>query len=226
MARTNIKICDVRTPESAEACRAFGVDLVGIHCIWEPPSGARLLELQAVVEALQGRCQTVLVTRQTSVESVAAMAKTLPFDYIQCHGVWSAEALGRLRRHLEGRGAAPKLIGVVSTSEWERESIQELELFADLLLIDSSMRGGTGVLSGRERLEQVVSAISSKPFLIAGGLQPENVAGLVQEFRPWGVDVQSGVERPDGSRQKDVDLIAQFVANVRSVEDANSAGPP
>lgn len=215
MSKTFVKICDVRTPEVAAACAAAGADLVGLHCIWESPSEAKRRELNAIVESLQRRCQIVLVTRQTDVETVGAMAQALDWDYLQLHASWNRVGVVNLRTLMTHLGIAPKLIGVVSASESTPDAIRELEEVVDALLIDSSLRGGTGVRAGSDRLHRVISGVSRKPFLIAGGLRPDNVVDVVREFAPWGVDVQSGVERPDGTRQKDVALIKQFVRNVR-----------
>jgi len=215
MATTAVKICDVKTTEVAHACASAGVDLVGIHCIWNPPSASRRRELNGILEALQGRCQTVLVTRQTDLDIVRVMVEAHNWDYIQLHASWNREAVLSLREILSRLGQTAKLIGVVGASDSTPCAIANLEEVVDALLIDSSLRGGTGVLAGRDRLRELISRIERRPFLIAGGLRPENVVGVIREFRPWGVDVQSGVERPDGSRVKDLALIGEFVQNVK-----------
>jgi len=55
-------------------------------------------------------------------------------------------------------------------------------------------------------------------FVIAGGLTPENVSDAIPTFRPWGVDVVTGVEREPG--QKDPEKLKAFVAAVRRAEQA------
>lgn len=215
MSRAIVKICDVRTPEIGAACAAAAVDLVGIHCIWDPPSKAKKQQFGAIVNSLQSRCQTVLVTRQTQVESVAAMADAVNWNYIQLHARWNPADVLKLRGQMRNRGLTPKIIGVVCVVEFSPEEISKLEDVVDALVIDTSFRGGTGIPARGEDLHRVLSYVTQRPFLIAGGLKPENVGDIIRQFNPWGVDVQSGVEQPYGSRQKDVALINEFVSAAR-----------
>ena len=145
------------------------------------------------------------------------MARVSAWDFIQLHAAWGRTAVLKLRAVMERYNLAPKLIGVVSVAEPALEMMGELQGVVDAVLIDSSLRGGTGVRVPRDRLRKVVSEMS-RPFLIAGGLKPENVVEVIREFGPWGVDVQSGVERPNGARQKDPALIEHFVRKVRALE--------
>jgi phosphoribosylanthranilate isomerase len=60
----------------------------------------------------------------------------------------------------------------------------------------------------------ILAALDPRPpFILSGGLNPENVADALIRVRPWGVDVSSGVEKTPG--QKDAEKIARFVARVR-----------
>jgi phosphoribosylanthranilate isomerase len=71
--------------------------------------------------------------------------------------------------------------------------------------------GGTGQSFNRQIAVGVAGRI---PVIIAGGLNPDNVAGVVEEVHPWGVDVSSGVET-DG--QKDMAKIKNFISEVKAV---------
>ena len=78
--------------------------------------------------------------------------------------------------------------------------------------------GGTGVSFDWDLARAVAETETGSalfPLIVAGGLTPENVADAVQACRPWGVDVASGVERDDGSRDKDHEKIRAFIRNAK-----------
>jgi phosphoribosylanthranilate isomerase len=84
------------------------------------------------------------------------------------------------------------------------------------LLVDAYMKdsfGGTGHRVDDHFIEEVMSRFSL-PIVLAGGLNPENVGGVVRRFRPYGVDVATGVE--SASRMKDQDLVAKFIQESHS----------
>jgi phosphoribosylanthranilate isomerase len=86
---------------------------------------------------------------------------------------------------------------------------------ASALMVDSNtknMVGGTGVRVS-EKLAAQLRSRSRLPFILAGGLTPDNVAAAVRAVRPWGVDVRSGVERRG---RKDRRLVERFVREARN----------
>ena len=83
---------------------------------------------------------------------------------------------------------------------------------ADLLLIDSHAPGSGEVFDW----SLAEGAPLARPFLLAGGLTPDNVAEAVERVRPFGVDVATGVERSPG--RKDPVKVRDFVRNARAAE--------
>ncbi len=82
---------------------------------------------------------------------------------------------------------------------------------SDLLLVDTPhphLPGGTGEVFDWARLAPI-----DRPFLLAGGLTPDNVSAAVRQVRPFGVDASSGLESSPGV--KDVDLIRRFIQEAK-----------
>lgn len=92
---------------------------------------------------------------------------------------------------------------------------QLIDAGVDRLLVDSvssAKAAGTGTPVNHDTARRIVAA-SSVPVVLAGGLNPGNVAEVIAQVQPWGVDVISGVEGP--GHRKDPELVRQFIAAVR-----------
>jgi phosphoribosylanthranilate isomerase len=197
-----VKICGLRTEASVDAAVAAGADAVGFVIAAGSPRFVDAETVRRLVEYTAGRAATVLVVKGLSAEMAASAAHGCGVDVLQVHGfdrpqveralalfprVWRATSLGE--------GSVDS-----SVDSWGEE----------ILLIDSP-RAGSGERwdLGALKLQRPAGF-----WLLAGGLDPENVAYAVAEAEPTGVDVSSGVESAPGI--KDHVLIERFVANARS----------
>ena len=89
----------------------------------------------------------------------------------------------------------------------------------DAILIDSSIKGksgGTGVVHDWDLSLKIRDSVYPTPLILAGGLNPENVADAVMKVKPYGVDVSSGVEKAPGV--KDSSRVIEFVRRAKSVD--------
>jgi phosphoribosylanthranilate isomerase len=215
---TIIKVCDIRDEPTAQVCVNAGVSMIGLHCIRGPISPEQRNCFGRIMRLVEPKVACVLVTRETNEEELVKISESLAWDYIQLHAVWEAEGILRLRRRLEARRCAVRLIGVVEATLDDVDRVGRIATAVDFLLIDSSLRGGTGIIGEQLYLERAVALAADKSFLVAGGLRTENVCGFIRRYRPYGVDVQTGVEWPDGTRRKNPVLIESFVSAVRDCE--------
>ena len=98
------------------------------------------------------------------------------------------------------------------------ERVREEELFSyrvDAFLLDSyseGLPGGTGRVHDWQKAKEFVGSRNWKSVL-AGGLTPENVSVAIQTVQPWGVDVSSGVESKNGT--KDIERVRSFIEQCR-----------
>ncbi len=151
---------------------------------------------------LSPEIKSVAVSVNAPVEQFAEFAKSGAAELLQCHGSENADYIARLR----GLTGVPIIKAVKVTCAEDIERAQELG--ADFLLLDS----GTG--SGKAFDHSLINAAKIRvPFFLAGGLTPENIGQTVRDFRPYGVDLSSGIET---DKLKDRNKILAAVKEVRN----------
>lgn len=216
-----IKICGITSDDSADAAVRAGVDLAGL--VFRPGSPRELRPDQgsALANRLRGKVRlAVVLSDPTDIDLDRAVSAIRP-DAIQLHGNESPFRVAAIRERF--RLEIIKAIGVAEASDLDM--VPQYESYADMLLFDTkaptgaSREGGHGaafdwqILNGRR---------FTRPWLLAGGLNPDNVERAIRSSHAPGVDVSSGVETSPG--QKSSALISQFVAAARAAEFAKEAG--
>lgn len=212
-----IKICGLTDPADARVAAAAGADWIGLN--FHPSSPRRVDEPTAarIRDALPTGVEAVGLFVDRPAAEVAAVASRLGLGIVQLHGAEPVEDLVALR-HLRVirafRLGTTEDIGRMASYLARAE---ELGCGPNAVLVDAFVagtHGGTGVAIATALLD----AIPRHPRLIlAGGLNPANVAERVAAVRPWMVDVASGVEAPGIPGRKDPGLVAAFVRAARGV---------
>jgi phosphoribosylanthranilate isomerase len=146
---------------------------------------------------------TVLVTMPDDPGRVVELARSVDPDAVQVHGT--------------GRGDLAFLASTVDADlvravDATAERPADYDGVVDALLLDAAATGGTGETHDWERASDLVDDLDS-PVVLAGGLDPGNVAEAVDAVDPFAVDVATGVEATGG--EKDADAVRSFVANAR-----------
>jgi phosphoribosylanthranilate isomerase len=202
-----VKVCGLTDPAEAAACAKLSIWAIGVVFAPESPRRVDLAQAKAVCQALPKRVRRVGVFVNPDPDEVAEAVSTAGLTDVQLHGdrvdVEVIRAAARVRVFEGFSIAGPDDIAAAKASR------------ADLVFLDASVKGrhgGTGQQFDWSVLETTPLA---RPFVLAGGLAPENVAEAVRRVRPWGVDVSSGVESSPG--HKDVARVAAFVHAVRDM---------
>jgi phosphoribosylanthranilate isomerase len=215
MSAIRVKICGLNSPHDVAAAAAAGAAYVGF--VFFPKSPRNISIEQATQLALEtpvGLCKVALTVNADDA-MLDALTDAVPLDMLQLHGSESPERVAEVK----ARYGLPvmKAIGVADAAD-----LPQIDLYsqvADQLLIDAKppknadLPGGNGLafdwrlLAGRKYWQ--------RPWMLAGGLTPENVAEAVRMTGARQVDVSSGVEAAPG--QKDAALIARFSAAAQSV---------
>jgi len=206
MARLFVKICGVTTAEDAAMAVAAGADAIGVN-FW--PGSKRhvtLADARDVLAAVPAGVLKVGVFVDAPVEEVERHLDELELDRAQLHGDESPALFDRLDRRLI------RVVRVRDESSFDGEAGWSPALWLYDAYVESF--GGAGVVAPWS----LIAARARRPFLLAGGLTPDNVAKAVAQTRPDGVDVASGVE--SSARKKDPAKVAAFIAAARGA--ANS----
>ncbi len=209
--KTRVKICGIKTLEDALAAAEAGADELGFHV---GLTGARApLEadnVAKIIAELPENVESVMVTSVTEAEQLIQLARKTGAQVIQLYGDATPETIGDVRKALPGI----KVWKVLNVSdESSIEKAKEYQDSADAIALDTlnketGVRGGTGKTHDWNISKKIVESISI-PVILAGGLNPENVADAVKTVHPYGLDVNSGVSNPDGS--KNIEKVKAFV---------------
>ena len=196
-----VKICGICDAAGAAAAVEAGADLIGFHFC---SSQRRVTpeEARAIVDGLTVRPTIVGVFIDQDAEEVRQIAELIGLDLIQLHGSESP-----------GFDAGRPVMKVLKVRDGV---IPDADSWPDPVMLDSwsaDQRGGTGQVWDWELVRPLLAA---RKVFIAGGLEPGNVGKVVSGFKPYGVDVSSGVEA--SVRVKDPDKVRAFVHAVRLAE--------
>lgn len=208
-----VKICGLTRPEDVAAVAAAGAQYAGFVFFEKSPRNVNIETARALaLEAPVGLAKVALVVDADNAE-LDAIVGAVPLDMLQLHGHESPDRVSEVR----ARYGLPvmKAVGVADVEDMAQIALYEE--VADQLLIDAKppkgadLPGGNGLsfdwrlLSGRKYWR--------KPWMLAGGLTPQNVRQAAQMTGARQVDVSSGVEA--GAGVKDARRIAEFVAALR-----------
>lgn len=208
-----VKICGLRDAAHLRAAAEAGAAYIGLVFFPKSPRHVSIDAARALaLEAPFGMAKVALMVNPTDAELDAVLAE-VPLDMIQLHGGETPERVAEVR----ARAGLPvmKAVGVAEAADLAR--LPAYEAVADQILVDAKapkgadLPGGNGLsfdwrlIAGREW---------AKPWMLAGGLTPDNVAEAIRLTGAAQVDVSSGVETAPGV--KDAALIRAFIAAAKA----------
>ena len=195
-----VKICGLMRPEDIDAVNEYRPDLAGFILARGRRRSLTDQQMRELVRALRPEIQSVAVFLDQDPAWIAELAAQDLMDVIQLHGQESNEEIRFLRENTD-----KKIIKAFRIEKADDiRTVQESE--ADLVLLDSGV-GGTGEVFDWSLPEQM-----HRPYILAGGLNSENVRTALGQMHPYAVDVSSGVET---GHCKDPEKIRQFIHAVR-----------
>jgi phosphoribosylanthranilate isomerase len=200
-----VKICGITSEQDALLAVAMGADAVGFVFAPSPRQIPPSLASQ-IAKRLPPEVLTVGVFRDELPQRVVEIVQKSGLRAAQLHGNESREDSGYVSVRI------PLVIKAFAAGD--SRLARAGEYGASIIMIDAPSPGSGKVFDWR----LAEGAPRARRIVLAGGLDPDNVAEAINIVRPWGVDVSSGVESSPG--HKDPLLVKSFIAAARS------AGPP
>ena len=202
--RSGVQVAGVHDLAEAKLILQAGATALGFPLrLPEPREDLTEDEASAVIAACPG-VPRVLITYQGDPEALAAFADALGVDWVQLHGEVTVDQVGALRSL---RPALGLLKALVVAGDDPAPVLAEAEAFAplvDAFITDTfDPRTGQRGATGRTHpwaVSRAVVAAGLAPVILAGGLEPTNVAAAIETVQPWAVDAHTGLEGPDGRK--------------------------
>ena len=212
-----VKICGIRTLDDALVAVDAGADLIGMVFVPERhrriTADAAKIIVAGIRDSVDPAPRIVGLFADQLLDEVNAIVEYVGLDLAQLCGKESVEYAGQVGCDVI------KVVHVAESATAKDDAgtgarVKDFSGVGHLVTLDryvEGIQGGTG-----KGFDWGVAAYLSQaglPFLLAGGLSPENVAQAIAEVRPWGVDVSSGVET---GGDKDHQKIRDFMRNARA----------
>ena len=207
------KICGITRRQDFDFAIAAGASAIGLNFY---PRSKRYVKAEAaasVIESGRTSAAVVGVFVNAEIEAIVEAARLCSLDAVQLHGDEPVERVAEIRGRCDAKiiraircetGAEKLAIAQQQIQQWEAAGI-------DAVLLDAHAPGEFGGTGATLDWDAVSKLKFSVPWLLAGGLDPENVAAAIAAAKPDGVDVASGVEAMPGVKNES--KVASFISN-------------
>lgn len=191
MTRTRIKFCGITRAEDAAVAADLGVDAIGLVFV---PGSKRQVDLagaEAILARLPAFVASVALFMDAAEAEVQACLRRLPFDLLQFHGSEAPEYCASFGR--------PWLKALPMGEDMHLQSTMDRYARARAILLDAHRPGEQGGLGEVFDWRRIPAEVAGR-IVLAGGLDPANVAAAVRQVGPYAVDVSSGIESAPGRK--------------------------
>ena len=204
-ARTRVKICGITSVKDALLAVDSGADAIGFVFYEHSPRNVTIAQAREIAESVPAFVTKTALFVDPEVEFVNSVLNTVPLDLLQFHGDERAEFCEQFKRSYI---KAIRMQDGLDVSELAKKYASSCGLLLDAFV--EGIPGGTGEKFDWTRVPMSLS----KPIILAGGLNPENIMNAIDHVSPWAVDVSGGVEASKGV--KSAEKIEHFMQQVMS----------
>jgi len=202
--RVMVKICGIRSVESAIAVIEKGADFVGFNFVENSKRRIDAKTAKEIISKIKGQINIVGVFQNADLDYINGLIQDLGLDYVQLHGNEDPEFSQKINSKVI------KAISMQVNNDVEQQINLMKKYTVEYFLLDREIQG-VGDMINSEKAKIIADKV---PVFLAGGLNPDNVAGIVQTVGPFAVDVAGGIET---DRVEDLDKIKQFIISAKGV---------
>lgn len=210
-----VKICGVTNKRDFELTAEAKADIVGFIFIPGTPRAVNVEEVSKILSGEERQIEKAGLFMDRDISEVADIASRCDLDYVQLQGDETPGYIKKLKEVLPDSRRVIKAFKVGKEVRAILSRYPEEYGISDFFVFDTFhpiMAGGTGKTYDHCVIKHISSSFH-RPFFVAGGLNPDNVAQVVKKLRPYGVDVSSGVE--SFPRKKNAQKLKEFVSNAK-----------
>ncbi len=212
-----IKICGLTSVENATAVISAGADAIGLNFYAPSPRYIGVEVARGISDAVYGSAVRVGLFVNASLEDISETLAAVQLDAIQLHGDETPAFCQQVRRDTG--------LPLIRAFRCKDDSLANVEHYIgasagsiDAALIDAyepGLYGGAGKCVDWPMLAPHQGKIAGTPLILAGGLNPQNIARAIETAKPTAIDLASGVESSPGV--KDLAKVTQLVSAARAV---------
>ncbi len=209
-----LKICGITKIEQAIDIVNLGVDTLGFICVLESPRYISPIQIKTIIQQLPEEISTVGVFVNEEIDKIVEIVTQTNLTAIQLHGDETVDYCQQLTTLL------PKTEIIKAFRYQNRESLQQLNSYLpviDTILLDAYQVGVYGGTGKQLNWQDLTDFRPQRPWLLAGGLKPDNVAKALNTVPCDGLDLSSGVEINAGN--KDILKIEQLCQTLNSLKN-------
>ena len=209
-----LKICGITNAQQAIEIVNLGVDTLGFICVRETPRYIKPQEIKSIIEQLPTQISTVGVFVNEEINKIIEILTETNLTAIQLHGEETTNYCQELRN------ALPEVEIIKAFRYQNQESLAQLDSYfpvVDTIILDPYQEGVHGGTGKQLNWQDLTDFRPSRPWLLAGGLKPENVVEALNTVSCDGLDISSGVEISPGN--KDIEKVKELCQILSSLSN-------
>ena len=201
MQNIRVKICGITSVYDAKMVSSFPIHAIGLNFVRRSKRKIGIKIAKEILDKIPPFVEPVLIFEDEKISEVIHTLNSLSVKTLQLHGSETVSYCHDLKRF-------DRFIKIIKALPAKEASVSQLNAYkkvCDCFLLDSfdrkNLMGGTGKPSDWNIAQEIVSK-TRQPVILAGGLNPYNIHSAIKRVKPFGIDINSGVESRIGKKDR------------------------